>query len=236
MEQEPVNAFEIRRMLLPEEFQWLFLVEVAVRTLFMFLLVLFFFKLSGKRSINQLSLFELALIVGLGSAAGDPMFYHDVGLLPILIVFTIISLLYKGLTSLTARSETAELIIEGKVEPLLMNDLLITNNLDSEAISYDEFFGFLRNLHIEHLGQVKAAYLEVTGNVSVFFYPEQEVKPGLPILPEALKYTYSQINSEGLYSCIKCGYTTTFKAGVKPKCINCNNDLWVRSISSLRIA
>lgn len=236
MRQEQVDAFEFRRMILPEEFDYWYLGEVAIRTLFMFLLVLIFFKLSGKRSINQLSLFELALIVGLGSAAGDPMFYHDVGLLPILIVFTIISLLYKGLTYLTAKNETAELIMEGKIEPLLLNDLLITDNLDSEALSYDEFFGFLRVLHIEHLGQVKAAYLEVTGNISVFFYPENEVKPGLPILPEALKFTYIQITSEGFYSCTKCGNTVSYKAGMQPQCTNCNNNIWVRSISTQRIA
>jgi uncharacterized membrane protein YcaP (DUF421 family) len=235
MEQVTVNSFDLRRMILHEELDFFFLFEVAFRTFFMFGILLLFLKLSGKRSIYQLSLFEIALIVGLGSAAGDPMFYHDVGLLPILVIFLIIGSLYKGLTYLTMKSEKAEKLIEGRTEPLLRNDLMVVENLDSQSISYDEFFGFLRILHVEHLGQVRAAYHEINGDISVFFYPEDEIKPGLPILPEALRYNFSTIVTEGLHSCIKCGFTGNFKAGTTPICIVCKHDKWVRSSISKRI-
>lgn len=236
MEQEPVKSFDLKRMLLPEEVDFTFLFEVAFRTFFMFGILLVFLKLSGKRSIAQLSLFEIALIVGLGSAAGDPMFYHDVGLLPILVVFLVIGLLYKALTILTLKSEKAEKLIEGKTEPLLRNDLMITENLDSQALSYDEFFGFLRMMHVEHLGQIRAAYHEINGDISIFFYTDEEVKPGLPILPEALRFSFSTIESEGMHSCTKCGFTGNYKAGVSPKCVICSNDKWVRSSRSKRIS
>jgi uncharacterized membrane protein YcaP (DUF421 family) len=235
MEQKKIEGFDWQRILLPEEFDWLFLGEVAFRTFFMFVLLLLFFKLSGKRSIFQLSLFELAIIVGLGSAAGDPMFYAEVGILPILVVFFIISLLYKGLTHLTLRNDKAEKIIEGSPDLLLENNIMVTKRLDSQAISYDEFFGFLRVLHVEHLGQVKLAYLEVTGNLSVFFNADDQVIPGLPILPEALKYKYSVIVSEGLHSCLKCGFTNHFKSGIEPICPICKNNQWIRSLDTVRI-
>lgn len=235
MEQEQVKSFDLQRLLLPEEVDYTFLFEVAFRTFFMFGILLLFLKLSGKRSIAQLSLFEIALVVGLGSAAGDPMFYHDVGLLPILVVFLIVGLLYKSLTYLTLRSEKAEKLIEGKVDPLFRNDLMIIENLDSQSLSYEEFFGFLRMIHVEHLGQIRAAYHEINGDISVFFYPDDEVKPGLPIFPEALRFSYSTIESEGLHSCTKCGFTGNYKAGLKPICIICRNDNWVRSSSGKRI-
>lgn len=236
MEPKNIEGFDIKRMLLPEELEWLFLGEVALRTFIMFVVILLFFKLTGKRSIYQLSLFELALIVGLGSAAGDPMFYQDVGLLPVLVVFVVIAMLYKGLTYLTLKSERAERIIEGKPDPLFLNDKMVIEALDSEAISYDEFFAFLRIKHVEHLGQIRAAYLETTGDVSLFFYPDKEVKYGLPILPEALKFHYTEIRSDGIHSCIKCGHTTSFTAGQIPVCSNCNSNTWLRSINSLRLS
>lgn len=235
MKEEIVKGFDLRRMLLPENLDWLFLAEIAFRTFFMFILLLVFFKLSGKRSIYQISLFELAIIIGLGSAAGDPMFYGDVGLLQAVIVFGIIALMYKGITVLTLRSDKAEQLLEGKTEALLINDLMVIEKLDSEAISYDEFFGFLRMRQVEHLGQVKAAYLEITGSVSIFFYPDDEVKPGLPIRPEALKFTYTTIKSDGMHSCLKCGLTVSHKAGQSPLCVVCNNKQWVRSMNSKRI-
>ena len=54
-----------------------FLLEIAFRTFIMFILVLILLRLTGKRSIKQLSIFEIVMIIALGSAAGDPMIYKE---------------------------------------------------------------------------------------------------------------------------------------------------------------
>lgn len=56
---------------------WSFVLEILVRCTIMFIIIISFLRLSGKRGIRQLSLFELAIILCLGSAAGDPMFTKD---------------------------------------------------------------------------------------------------------------------------------------------------------------
>lgn len=48
----------------------------------MFTILLLTLKLAGKRGVKQLSIFETVIIIALGSAAGDPMFYEDVGIVP----------------------------------------------------------------------------------------------------------------------------------------------------------
>lgn len=45
-----------------------------------------------------------------------------------------------------------------------------------------EFFMELRLHGIEHLGQVRLAILETNGQISVYFYPDDRVRPGLSIL------------------------------------------------------
>ena len=65
---------------------WNFIPEVMLRTFIMFVIVMVSLRLLGKRGVKQLSVFELVVIISLGSAAGDPMFYKDVGILPALIV------------------------------------------------------------------------------------------------------------------------------------------------------
>jgi uncharacterized membrane protein YcaP (DUF421 family) len=59
---------------------WEFLFEIGLRTFFMYIIILFGLRLLGKRGVKQLSIFELVVIISLGSAAGDPMFYKEVGL------------------------------------------------------------------------------------------------------------------------------------------------------------
>ncbi len=81
----------------------------------MFAVVLISLSILGKRGVKQLSVFELVIIIGLGSAAGDPMFYKkDVGLIPAIIVFIIIISLYSVVTRWVRKSKKVEQLVEGK--------------------------------------------------------------------------------------------------------------------------
>lgn len=77
---------------------WSFVLEILVRCTIMFIIIISFLRLSGKRGIRQLSLFELAIILCLGSAAGDPMFTKDLPIAHALIAFIAILSLYRLVT------------------------------------------------------------------------------------------------------------------------------------------
>ena len=93
-----------------------FFIEILIRTPTMFLAVVAILRLTGKRGVQQLSIFEMVMIISLGSAAGDSMFYEDVGLLHAVAVFALILLVYKLLILVIAKSKKAEKLLEG--EPL----------------------------------------------------------------------------------------------------------------------
>jgi len=90
-----------------------FALEVVFRTTFMFVVIMAVLRLSGKRGVRQLSIFELAIILSLGSAAGDPMFYDDVALVPTVLVCATAIALYRLITWLMAKSKRFERILEG---------------------------------------------------------------------------------------------------------------------------
>ncbi|RYG49103.1 MAG: DUF421 domain-containing protein, partial [Chitinophagaceae bacterium] len=98
------NQFEWQKLLLGEE-EWSFMPEVLFRTLIMFILVLSALRILGKRGVRQLSIFELVVIISLGSAAGDPMFYKDVGIVPAIGVFTVVVSSYYLVTYLVGKSK-----------------------------------------------------------------------------------------------------------------------------------
>ncbi len=87
------KTFNWKELLLGSE-EWNFLPEVGIRTLIMFTIILVGLSILGKRGVKQLSVFELVVIIGLGSAAGDPMFYKDVGLIPAIHCFYSLLLVY----------------------------------------------------------------------------------------------------------------------------------------------
>jgi len=211
-----------------------FLFEVVLRSTVMFITLLVVLKLTGKRGVKQLSVFETVIIIALGSAAGDPMFYEDVGLVPAIGVFIMVLVLYRFVTWLTGKSPAFERLMEGKTERLVIDGEFSSNKFDRESLSQDEFFTELRLKGIEHLGQVREAYLETTGDVSVYFFCDDEVKSGLPITPHLFEGKRSVIKTPALYACSKCGTTKKLNAGAHT-CNVCKNKLWVMAIQTKRI-
>ena len=122
------KGFNWNEFLLGSE-EWNFLPEVFVRSVIMFGIILLSLSILGKRGVKQLSVFELVVIIGLGSAAGDPMFYRDVGLLPVLIVFVIVITLYSLVTNLVGKNKKIEKAIEGSSICLVNNGKFAIDNL-----------------------------------------------------------------------------------------------------------
>ena len=227
------KIFEWHRVLL-NDLPALFLLEVLFRTAVMFIVLLTALRFTGKRGVKQLSIFEIVIIIALGSAAGDPMFYDDVGILPAICVFIVVIACYRLVTWLTGKSKWFEELLEGRTELLIDNGIFSVLKFEKEAIAQDEFFSELRQKSVEHLGQVKYAFLEPSGNISVYFFPDEEVKPGLPLLPALFNLKSKTIARRGLYACANCGYTKELPAG-QAQCPVCKKDQWVTAIRTLRI-
>ncbi len=212
-----------------------FLIEVVFRCLVMFVVVLAALKLTGKRGVRQLSVFELVIIITLGSAAGDPMFYEDVGLIPAIAVFVCIILLYRLVTYLTSTYKPFEHFIEGKPVIIIKDGLFEFDKFRKEDLAQDEFFQELRLKNVAHLGQVQLAILETNGGVSIFYFSADDTKYGLPITPDEFNNKSISIQKEGMHACTFCGNVEKIKAGKNQPCKRCNHNEWVAATNATRV-
>lgn len=229
-----MSAFDWQRMLLGD-FPFLFLGEVAFRAAFAFIVVFLFLKVSGRRGIRQLSLFELVVILTLGSAAGDVSFYEDVPLLPVAMVFATLLVLYRVIVVAMSHSERFSDWMEGKPVTIIKDGLYELNSLDHLNISPEEFFMELRQQGVEHLGQVRLGILETDGDVSLYFYPPETVKTGLSVLPPEHRAEFQKVPADNLYACVRCGHTQPLKSQQQTTCPRCNQGIWSLALSSQRL-
>jgi uncharacterized membrane protein YcaP (DUF421 family) len=214
------------------------LVEIVLRTVVMYLYLLLLLRTLGARGIGQLSPFEFAIIIALGSAVGDSMFYLDIPLIECLVVITVVVLLQHIIVWISNRSNRAEQLLEGKPYTLVENGILNVENILKVALSHDEVFMQLRQKGAEQLGQVKCAYLEVNGRTSVFLLPEEAVRPGLPIVPPWEIARPPEIDGnempsqDGHYACSNCGNTQHIsKDNSTGMCSVCGKDKWMPASS-----
>ena len=229
------KSSELNKLLFGDQDHW-FLPEILLRTLVMYIVVLIGLRLMGKRGVRQLSVFELVVIIGLGSAAGDPMFYEEVGLLSAVVVFVAVIAFYRFTTYLTAKSKKVEQLIEGKTVCLIEDGKFCIESFKKEDLAQDEFFSELRLKGISQLGQVDRAYLELSGELSVFYFADEAVKPGLSILPHEFDKQVTAIVETNLYACTRCGNTQRIEGNTAGTCTVCNGKKWVKAVSHKRVS
>lgn len=208
------------------------LIEIVMRTLIMFLLILLILRISGRRGVRQLTLFEVAIILGLGSAAGDPMFQDDLPILHAILVFLTVIILYKLITWLAAKFSFVNKIMEGDPFVVVRDGVFAVNEENIGSFSKMEFFTELRNQSIEHLGQVRTAVLETDGTMSLLRFKNEDVKFGLPLFPDDYKEIEPLDVSQGPYACMYCGKIMEV-VDKSLKCPVCHKNRWTKAINTV---
>ena len=233
---ETVTPFDWQRLLWTAEAPPTFLFEVAFRCVVTYLVLLATLRITGRRGVRQLSIFELSIILALGSAAGDTMFYHDTPLLPVLLVFALVGAMYWLFNRLTEWFPRFSDWLEGVPVLLIDEGRVNTKNLDKLNLTQKELFGELRQQQVEHLGQVRRAYMEATGNLSAYFYAPDETQPGLPIWPELLADSRRRVAAAGPHACCKCGQVQEITQDADAICPVCQAEKWVPVCATKREA
>jgi uncharacterized membrane protein YcaP (DUF421 family) len=229
---QPIVAFDLQRMLIGDEPPW-FLFEIVFRTTIVYAWALLLLRWLGSRTIGQLSTIEFLLVIALGSAVGDAMFYPEVPLLHALLVVTLVILLNKGLDLLVARSKRAERIIDGTPTEMIRDGVVGKAFLNSRTMGISELFQELREKGIEHLGQVGRAYVEPDGVLTVF--RAREERPGLPIVPPFEVEQPPVVHADAAatasdLACTRCGTLHQVAPAERPGlCPHCGNDHWTEA-------
>ena len=222
------EVFDMKRMLIGDA-PPLFLLEIVVRTAVVYVYTLILLRWLGSRTIGQLSTVEFLLVIALGSAVGDAMFYPEVPLIHALAVVTLVVLANKGLDLLLARSKRMEHIIDGQPKAAVRDGVICSAALDGSSLSQSELFQQLRQHGVDHLGQVEHAFIETDGVLTVFKV-KGPASPGLPIVPpweiEAPMPVNPEEDHQAWVACTRCG-TVTHGRGVPGASTHCHHGQWV---------
>jgi uncharacterized membrane protein YcaP (DUF421 family) len=229
MKKEEIFFGDWKRLLLgqaPVEF----LSEALVRTGLMYVVLMIVLRIFGKRLNVRLTITELAILFTLGSIVSGPMQVPDRGLVIGTILLLIPLLLLRGVNWLAFHYRKVEILTQGTGSTFVKNGILQLDEMRKAGYSRDQVLGLLRMKEIRHLGQVKRAYLEAHGPVSVF--KEKEAKPGLSILPEEdKKYHQHESTEQGVYACVNCGTLIREKRPASA-CTNCRQHKWEPAVSA----
>ncbi|MDF0726797.1 DUF421 domain-containing protein [Cytobacillus sp. S13-E01] len=141
---------------------------ISARTLFLYFVILFVFRLMGKREIGELSILDLVVSIMIAEMAvvaientKDPLL-HTIYPMIILMVIQI------GLAYLSLKSQKLRDIIDGKPTVIIDKGKIDEHEMRKQRYNLDDLLLQLREKDIRNVADVEFAILEPSGKLSVF--------------------------------------------------------------------
>lgn len=148
------------------------LLEIFVRGSVTYLAIFFLLRIILKREAGTLGMTDLLVVVMLADAVQNGMAddYHAVtdG---ILLVSTILGWSY-FLNFLGFYFPVIQKLVHPPPLLLIKNGVLVRNNLRKEFITEDELMSQVREQGVDSISEVKEAYIEMDGRISVVGYTQ----------------------------------------------------------------
>jgi uncharacterized membrane protein YcaP (DUF421 family) len=151
---------------------WLTLLEIALRTAAVYLVVIVGIRLSGKREVGQMTPFDLALLLLLSNSVQNAMTGPDTSLNGgVVAAVTLLALNYL-VGEVSGANRRFRKFIQGSPTLLIHNGELIPAHMSKEHVSMDEINRALREHGIEKVDDVSLGVLEVDGSISCLKYDD----------------------------------------------------------------
>ncbi len=152
---------------------WQELGMTAARGLLVYAAMLVVIRILGKRTVGNFTAFDLLVALMLGEVV-DEIIYGDVTLLQGFTAVLVIAGAKYVTAWLTYFDHGLNRLFEGKPTELVRNGELVRKGLRAELMNEKEVMAALRLQGVSDVREVKLAFLEVDGLVSVFREPWAE--------------------------------------------------------------
>lgn len=152
--------------------EWLYanetpLLEIVVRVVVIYCGLLFLLRLPAQRELGQISSLDLLGILLLSETVSPVLTDEDGSVVAGLTAAATLILLMSVVGRLTFHSRRAEQWIDGEPVLLVANGRLVEDAARSQRITRQELESALRRGGVESVAQVRCAFVEPNGEISV---------------------------------------------------------------------
>jgi uncharacterized membrane protein YcaP (DUF421 family) len=141
--------------------------SIAVRSVLVYVAVFIGLRVSGKRELGQMTVFDLVVILLIANAVQNSMVGPDFSVQGGILAAGVLLLVNRALAFLRRRRGRWGRLIEGIPTVLVEDGDLIQPHLAKEGLDRDEIEMAVREHGLDSLAAVKLAVLETDGSISI---------------------------------------------------------------------
>lgn len=144
------------------------LLEVIIRTIFLYVIMIVTFRLMGKREVGELSIMDLAVFILIAEVAAFAL--DDIEKKLVLSILPIICLLLLQIITsyISLKSKKFRDVIDGDPVIIIEDGIILEKEMREQRYNLDDLLQQLREQSVPSVSEVSFAYLEPSGHLSVY--------------------------------------------------------------------
>lgn len=150
--------------------------DAVLRALGLYVALMLLFRLTGKRSLSQVTTFDFVILLIVGEATAQALLGEDFSLTNAALVIATLLLLDRLANWVGWRFPTFDRLTESLPVVLVQNGEVLHGVLRKEHLDVQEILSTARATHgLERMDQIKWAVLETSGGISIV--PQENAAP-----------------------------------------------------------
>lgn len=141
--------------------------EIVLRSAAVYLTTLMGLRLSGKRELGQMTVFDLVVLLLLANAVQNAMVGPDTSLVGGLLAAGVLLAMNAAVARLRLRWPRLRRWLEGSPTLLILHGQVLERNLEREGLDREVLEAALREHGMARVEEVEMAVLEIDGSISV---------------------------------------------------------------------
>jgi uncharacterized membrane protein YcaP (DUF421 family) len=143
-------------------------VDAVLRALAIYLVLMLLFRLSGKRTLGQVTTFDFVLLLVVGEATQQALLGEDFSITQAAVVIATLIGLDRGSDYFSWRFGPFKRVTESVPVVLVDDGKLLRDVMTKEHISEEDLLSSARSTQgLENLAQIKYAIMETSGGISI---------------------------------------------------------------------
>lgn len=143
------------------------LARVIVVGVMAYISLIFFLRISGKRTLSKMNAFDFVVTVALGSTLATILLSKDVSFSEGAVALALLIGLQYVIACFAVRSDTFNSIIKSEPTLIYYGGNFLEKNLKQERVTRSEVVAAMREQGFQSFDRVQAVILETTGSLSV---------------------------------------------------------------------
>ena len=142
------------------------------QTILIFIVGTFYLRVSGRKTISQMTIPQTVLVIAIGTLLIDPVTRKGFWATFVLAGILVLSLIFTEYIQL--KFDKAETVISGKAVPVIENGALLVDNMKKLRLTVDKLEERLRQVGITSIEDVQYATMESNGQLGYTLKPEKQ--------------------------------------------------------------